>query len=294
MLRLDRITTLYFFGLLRRNSRPSGLPILMYHGITDAAESKGRPYYWTNTAPRLFREHMQFLKEQGYSTIHLHAAARRIRNQYRTDEKVAVITFDDGYENFYKEAFPVLNRLGFTADVFLPTASIGDTNLKFNGMKCLTWSQVRELKQAGISFGSHSATHPVLTRLSAGQVRNEVRASKDIIEQKLGCVADTFSYPYAFPAASPAFIADLRDLLCEAGYQSGVTTTIGTADHSCDPYFLKRLPVNSGDDLAFFKAKLGGAYNWLQVLQKTHKRRAGRAASRRSISGAERQEPANS
>jgi len=267
--RFDRLATLYFFCPLQRYALAgeSGIPILMYHSISEVTEERAHPYYWTATTPAIFADHMRHLHEQNYKTVSLQEAVNRIETPGGKREKLAVLTFDDGYQDFYTHAFPALNRYGFSATVFLPTAYIGETSRSFKGTDCLTWNQVRDLGKAGIHFGSHTVTHPQLRTLRAEAIRDEVRCSKETIEEKLGHRVLSFAYPYALPETDRAFRRELRGILAEAGYEAGVSTTIGTADQTGDRFFLKRLPANSADDRRLFDAKLAGAYDWLHTLQ---------------------------
>lgn len=211
---------------------------------------------------------MQHLHDSGYTTISLADVAGVLREPDREQEsKSVVITFDDGYRDFYSQAFPELSRHGFTATVFLPTAFIGDGAISFKGKRCLTWAEVRELKQHGIDFGSHTVTHPQLRQLSAPDIRREVTDSRQTIEEKLGGAVDSFAYPYAFPQADSDFTKRLRDGLRQAGYKNGVCTIVGRANRTSEPLFMERLPVNSCDDIALFAAKLGGAYDWVAKSQ---------------------------
>jgi peptidoglycan/xylan/chitin deacetylase (PgdA/CDA1 family) len=283
VLRIDRLTTLYVVDpILRRTSasRPS-ISILMYHSIADEDEAGIHPYYRTATAPSVFAAQMESLRQAGFSVIGLGEAIRRCNKP--DAEKSVVISFDDGYRNFYANAFPVLDRYGFTATMFLPTAYIGESNLTFKGKECLSWGEVRELRKHGISFGSHTVTHPQLHDCNASSIRNEILASKQAIEQKLGCAVQSFSYPFAFPETDNSFKARLRDELRHAGYENGVCTTVGHPSPASDPYFLRRLPVNSDDDPQLFLAKLAGSYDWLakpQYLVKMAKRWASPGSSR--------------
>jgi peptidoglycan/xylan/chitin deacetylase (PgdA/CDA1 family) len=272
--RADRIATLYLFHPLQRFLRrqPAGIPILMYHSISENSEVHRSAYFHTCTAPQVFREHIELLARDGYKTIGLGEAVRKLEEGTRTTEKLVVLTFDDGYEDLYTEAFPILSAHGYTATVFLPTAFIGDSPRQFNGATCLTWGQVRELKSAGIEFGSHTVTHPQLTTLPAAEVQRELRSSKLEIQDRLGAQVASFSYPYAFPEPDRAFRKSLRDMLIQAGYENGVSTVVGTTDSLSDPLFLERIPVNSSDDAAFFTAKLLGGYDWLHALQLASKR----------------------
>ncbi len=266
--RADRLATVYFFHPLRKlRAQGKRIPILMYHSISDRDDSARHPYYRTVTAPRVFARHLKFLHDRGYRTISLNDAVRLLREPDADVQNTVVITFDDGFLDFYTHAFPLLNIYGFSATMFLPTAYIDHTVQKFKGVKCLTWSQVRELRKAGVEFGSHTVTHPQLRSVSTEQMRVEVGRSKDDIEEKLGERVEAFAYPYAFPETDATFVEILRDSLQENEYGSGVTTVIGRANRSDNPFFMKRLPVNSADDVLFLQAKLEGGYDWLRTVQ---------------------------
>jgi peptidoglycan/xylan/chitin deacetylase (PgdA/CDA1 family) len=275
--RLDRLATLYLASPYRRlmsSSEPT-VPILMYHSITHDVQSRAHPYYRTTTSPAMFAAQLKSLKTQGYASCTLGQAVRQLESKFESKKSTAaksvVLTFDDGFRNFYRNAFPLLNEYGFSATMFLPTAYIGDAPVAFKGEDCLTWAEVRELKQHGIDFGSHTVTHPRLRELSSSAINDEIVNSKEAIEQKLSCVIESFSYPYAFPKTDRDFTRVLRSLLQEAGYINGVSTIVGRANRRSERLFLERLPVNSCDDTALFQAKLEGAYDWLEALQNVAK-----------------------
>jgi len=263
-LRIDRLTTIYVVDpIVRRASAgKASLSILMYHSIADEDEAGVHPYYRTATAPPVFAAQMESLHQAGYSVVGLGEAIRR-SSELGSAKRSVVITFDDGFRNFYTNAFPVLNRYGFTATMFLPTAHIGESQLSFKGKECLTWSEVRDLTKHGFSFGSHTVTHPQLHDCDANSIKQEIVGSKQAIEQKLGCAVQSFSYPYAFPETDASFKQRLREELRQAGYENGVCTTVGRPGPDSDPFFLRRLPVNSDDDPRLFMAKLAGSYDWL-------------------------------
>ncbi len=174
--RLDRFATLYVVSpFQRRAPKPtSSIPILMYHSISADAETGVRPYYRTSTSRQLFASQMKCLHENGYRTVSLAEVASQLQKPGFSDDKRIVITFDDGYNDFYCGAFPLLSRFGFSATVFLPTAFIGNTPLQFKGRDCLTWAEVRELSRHGVLFGSHTVTHPQLCKLDWGTIQTEI------------------------------------------------------------------------------------------------------------------------
>ena len=250
------------------------VPILMYHGITDDPEEGVSPYYRVNTSPRRFREHMKFLSDQGYGAMSLDQLVSVLQSRVPTggsDVKTrlgstarpVIITFDDGFQDFYTEAAPILGEFHFGAIVFLPSSLISGSPGKLKERQCMNWNEVRELRALGFEFGSHTVTHPVLADLPWNLVAQELRDSKAAIEERLGEAITAFAYPYAFPQADKRWVARISDLVREAGYQCNVTTSIGRARRSDNPFLLKRLPVNDCDDLELFSAKLEGAYDWM-------------------------------
>jgi peptidoglycan/xylan/chitin deacetylase (PgdA/CDA1 family) len=169
----------------------------------------------------------------------------------------------------------VLQRHGFNATMYLPTAFIGDGRRQFKGRDCLTWTEVAELHRAGFEFGSHTVTHPRLVDLPWNQIRDELAESKRAIELRLNTSVTTFAYPYAFPQHQRRFACDFRDALRACGYRTAVTTRIGHVAAGDDLLSLRRLPANSADDPALFRAKLQGFYNWMagpQLAAKTLRR----------------------
>lgn len=290
MLRLDRFPTVYFgypFKQALSNVRYACVPILMYHGVREQLDG-WNPYYETRTSPAVFAAHMKFLREKNYKAINLSdlislsASGSSLVSRHASHGPFVAITFDDGYQDFYTHAFPILRTYGFTATVFLPTARIQDQRKRVNGNEYLTWAEVRELHQAGITMGSHTISHPELKRLPTWKIEHELGESKRTIEDKLGASVKSFAYPYAFPEGNRPFSKLLEELLESHGYENGVTTIIGMAGPRSHRYFLPRLPVNNWDDEKFFRAKLAGGYDWLHVPQLVAKKVIGAIAGRRT------------
>jgi len=238
----------------------------MYHSISNSIQNGIHPYYDIVTTPEVFDMHMRMLSENGYKVVNLEKIPSIFENRMLT-EKVVAITFDDGYQDFYTNAFPLLKKYGFTADVFLPTAFIGEKRREFNSRKCLTWDEVRELSNAGICFGSHTVYHKKFNELSQKEIEHELKTSKEIIESNISKPVVSFSHPFKFPEQNQQYLLTLSELLKKNGYYVGVSTRIGATFMGDKYYFMRRIPVNRHDDLNFFKAKLVGGYNWLYFLQ---------------------------
>ncbi len=283
--RFDRLLTLNFSRPLGLGRAAGRLPILMYHSISDKAEAGLSPYYRTATSPERFREQMQWLKVNGCCGVTLSEGLSWLENKSgkpkaesrnpdsaTLNHQPVAITFDDGYRDFYTAALPVLRQHHFGATMFLPTAYIGPEPREFKGHACMTWDEVREAQRAGIEFGSHTVNHPKLYDLDLPRLRAELQESRATLERELDRPVRSFAYPYAFPSADRAFVNVFVETLKACGYASNVTTKIGLAQKNDDPFTLKRLPINSADDEAFFLAKLAGAYDWLAWPQETFKK----------------------
>lgn len=274
-IRADRILTLSVVARMRSvaSNATNSLPILMYHSIARDLDDTLRPYYRTVTSPSSFAQHIEVLREDGYEAITLTEAIGLLKSSVsgksHFSRKVA-ITFDDGFEDFHTDAFPVLERAGFKATVFLATAFIGKPFI--NGRKCLGSAQVRALSDMGIEFGSHSVSHRRLNEISLNELGAELSDSKAAIEDFTGKEVTLFSYPFRFPEEDRQFTTMLSKLLDERGYLGGVTTAIGRSTIEDDTRFLPRLPVNDCDDALLLRAKLAGHYDWMRTGQRIVKR----------------------
>lgn len=275
-MRMDRWLTLSVVAPLSGvlpSSRGPAVPILMYHSIADDTDDTVHPYFRTVTTPASFARQIAFLQQDGYDAVTLSEATRMLQDPADTKAsrtKKVVLTFDDGFRDFYTAAYPILERAGFSATVFLASDYIGKRFL--TGRDCLSSLQVNELSKKGIEFGSHSVSHRRLVDLPPEELVEEVTGSKQAIQDITGKEVTLFSYPYRFPEEDLAFTRALGALLDESGYRAGVTTAIGRSRSKDDRRFLPRLPMNNCDDTRLLRAKLDGHYDWLRTGQLMRKK----------------------
>ncbi len=174
---------------------PYRLPILTYHSL-DTSRSV------ISTSPSSFRRQMQWLHQQGFQTLSLAEAAKLVRIGQPFRERTCVVTFDDGYETVYREAFPILQEMGFTATVFLITGYCGKQNSwpghvsPVGEQSLLCWTQIEEMARHHIEFGSHTVTHPDLACLTHREAEREMQDSKQMIQERIGRGVEVFAYPY--------------------------------------------------------------------------------------------------
>lgn len=255
-----------------RGERRDWMPVLMLHSVSTRMERRRHPYFRTTIGPGEFEAQLRMLRANGYQSVTLRQilAGAWTRVQ-RRGHKPVLITFDDGFRDFFTSAAPLLAKWGFSAVIFLPSDLIDGSGKSFQDQACMNWNEVRELCDAGFEFGSHTASHAVLVELDLTRIEYELAHSKARIEQETGREVIAFAYPYAFPQVAKRFLRDLERLLLSCGYRLGFTTVIGGLTARTHPLFIPRLPINGCDDPDLFAAKLNGAYNWLSLLQLGHK-----------------------
>lgn len=220
------------------------VPIIMYHQVTYT----DRPQ--TNwVSPENFEWQMAYLKDHGYNVIRLHELVEAIEEGRSLPRKTAVITFDDGYENNYTQAFKILKKYHFPAIIFVPSDRV-------NTEHYLTWEQIKEMIAAGIDIGSHTRTEAYLPDLMVERQRNEIQASKDILEQNLGITVEYFAYPIG------GFSDGIKEIVKNAGYKAACTTNRGYDRFNKDLYELNRIRFSDKDIRKdYLWIKLSGYYN---------------------------------
>lgn len=231
-----------------------GVRILNYHHVEKAG-------FWESASGvsfKAFAEQMKYLYQNGYTSIY----PEDILKEAALPEKPIVITFDDGYEDNYQFALPVLKKFGLVAVVFLITDFVDGV---YQSARMLTWSQVKEMKECGIRFGSHTKTHRVLTQLTEEDIRRELWESKILIEDKL-CESTTyFCYPNGM------FNSRIKELVKESGYLTTCSTLPGESTKKTDPYLLRRTWISPNDNLFDFKKKLDGAFDFFYRILESKK-----------------------
>ena len=213
------------------------VPILMYHHIRQSQANDNKIEKGLDVSPNSFEAQMKYLSQKGYQTILLkelftHQGGRAV-----------VITFDDGYKDVIEQGFDILQKYHFKAVVFIIVDKVGQPGY-------LTWEDVARLKSAGWEIGSHTLTHPDLTKLNKEKAKKEIQESKTVLENRLHAPVVSFSYP------AGRFNQRIVTLVQQAGYQEAVTTRFAPEEKSQERYQLPRVRVSGSDSLASFTKKL--------------------------------------
>ena len=177
--------------------------VLVYHGLITTRSAPTREgKYWVSAAE--FRRQLLYVRESAHRSVPLDCFWEGSGDAGGGD---VVFTFDDGRSSDYEIAYPLLAEAGIAACFFLNTANIGATGY-------LTWEQAREMHAAGMAFQSHSHDHVYLTRLSRRGLENQLRRSKETIEERLGHAVTFLAAPYG------EIDAAVRDGAFGMGYQA--------------------------------------------------------------------------
>jgi peptidoglycan/xylan/chitin deacetylase (PgdA/CDA1 family) len=189
------------------------LPILAYRRISpDGLEA---------ITPQVFEQQLQNIKQHGYYSASWEDWQRAKQAKTPLPGKAVLMTFDGGYLDFFQYVWPLLKRFDFTATVFLVAESIGKTNswekAEFEEVQLMGWPEILQLRDAGIEFGSMSATHQPLTALSPTEIVREAAKSRAILEQGLEKSVKCFAYPYG------DFDPIVAHLIGASGYTFGVS-----------------------------------------------------------------------
>ena len=180
---------LTWFGIdtgeaLAASDRIATVPILLYHSIPNNSAPSER--YSVSVAR--FDKQMKLLKDYGYSTITIQQLVNHIKSGHVLPARPIVISFDDGYENIFDNAFPIMERYGFTGTVYIVA-----NRLRSDGF--LDQGQLKEMVTSGWEVGSHGMTHTELTQ-NHDLVRTEILQSRLDLNDALGIKVFSFAYPF--------------------------------------------------------------------------------------------------
>jgi Predicted xylanase/chitin deacetylase len=232
----------------RNKTNKKGLTILTYHSISNEIEPD------ETVTPEEFEKQLQYIKEN-YKVVSLEEAVEYIQTDIEKIAGSIVITFDDGYRDNYRYAYPLLNKHNFPATIFLVSDFINDKEGKY-----LSQSQINEMKSNNISFGSHTVSHRILTGLRSEEIIREIRGSKDILESQLDQKINSFAYPVG---TMVDFNDEIIKTVKASKYAYACSNVYGINGNNTDIFALKRIGIETTDNFFIFKKKLDGALNIL-------------------------------
>jgi peptidoglycan/xylan/chitin deacetylase (PgdA/CDA1 family) len=246
------------------------LPILCYHHIGFPGAPLGHRQLALSV--KRFGQQMDYLRDAGYRCVSLSAAEPVLRGDASAAGRLAVLTFDDGYRDFYECALPVLRQHGFGATVFVVTDQVGHVSRWDEGWEAplMDWTELRELTTQGIEIGSHTKSHPRLTQIPSERAATELQASRCELEQHLGISAPTLAYPFG------DWDARIENLARAAGYRLACGIVRGNRHAPAEFHRLKRVPVAEENDPSQFQRRLSSIYDFTCRLRRFTRKLAAR------------------
>lgn len=224
---------LIFFTGTALAAYQNGIPVLLYHHIERVPGEDPE----LGVSPAAFDAQLAKLKAAGFTTISLDDFyAYMLHLPVKLPEKPLLITFDDGYEDNYTEAAPLLQKYGFQAVLFMVGVNVDRPDR-------LSAAQIRDMNKQGWNIAAHTMTHPDLTRLDKNSLAWELGGSKRTIERLTRQTAGFLAYPGGF------YDLPVYQATQAAGYQGAFTVLTGLNNPDRDNlYLLRRIPIFKSTD----------------------------------------------
>jgi len=235
-------------GVTPAEGNPSKIKVLMYHRVVDSVGlSEEYPEMCIHVDK--FRRHLSLLDRWGVTAITFNDYRLFLAGEINLPKRPVVLSFDDGYEDNFQNAFPALQDHGMKAVFFV----LGDRQIKANTWDAdssmplgplMTEEQILELHRAGFEIGSHSLSHPELSHLQRETAWEEISRSRQLLEILLNAEVGTFAFPYGLANSTT------KKMVIDAGYSLGCATYSGPPLFGTDPFEIRRTLI-TGDTDAF-------------------------------------------
>ena len=216
------------------------IPILLYHHVHPDPPSLN---YWIDTEN--FEDQMRILSDLGHHTVTPTQLRQAILKGLQLPLKPVIITFDDGNEDNYEYAFPIMQKFGFIGTAYIVANRLGADGF-------LSTEQLKEMAAAGWEIGSHSMTHADLADATATKLREELLDSRLRLEREIGVEVRSFSYPFG------SFVSTLGSKVENYGYRTAMGLGKKTLHDLNTIYYLDRITIHGTVTLEEFITLFNG------------------------------------
>jgi peptidoglycan/xylan/chitin deacetylase (PgdA/CDA1 family) len=214
----------------------------MYHYIRDYNTPKDPTGNQLSVSITNFDQQMGYLASHGYTPVSLDTLTGIFSKQIAPPAKPVVLTFDDGYVDFYANAYPILKKYGFHATSFVITGFVGKPAY-------LSWNNIKEMQNSGlINFESHTVNHAYLPSLSYANILKEIQESKNTLQAETGYPVNFIAYP------SGGSNSRVWTAVRHVGYVGGLGTWPGKASYTS--VNMPRVRISGSDSLQSFAKKV--------------------------------------
>gem|GEM_PF-1078709 len=221
------------------------VPILMYHYIRVNPFPQDQAGFALSVTPTAFHSQMHYLTANHFNVISLGRAVTAIRAHQALPFRPVVLTFDDGYADFYNTAIPELRRWGYTATDYVIPGFVGHPSF-------MNWSEVVRADALGFTIGAHTMHHVPLASVGAASAVSEMSQSKSVLQGMLRHSVSEFAYPFG------SFNSYLASQARGMGFESATTTVPGAWHQPGDLWMLSRQRIGGYTALSDFARQVGG------------------------------------
>lgn len=238
----------------------NGFRVLLYHSVTEKLVENE---WEENTIPKeLLDRQMKYLADKKYNIMNCKKAIRYAKEDREFPAKTIVISFDDGYKNFYTNALPILKKYNFCATLFLGVNLLCDYS---NDAQYLSRQEIMNIKKTGlIDFGCHGITHRILSTLDEEELNGEIVGAKQKLEDLTESKIALFAYPFGHSAS---YNTNVIEKIKSAGFIGAFTTIFGLNDFRRNHFLLRRNRISWIDELNEFEKHLNGSYDWCALCE---------------------------
>ena len=229
------------------------IKILMYHRVTEN-ENLCRSH-WTYVSSAQLHKQLLLLDRLGFTPITFNDYLLYMNGELSLPRKPIILTFDDGYEDVYRIAFPMLKEFGMKAVLFVLGDRLITTDLWNNGdgtvpSRLINEEQIADMYESGFEIGSHTMTHPKLTLMPSNVAWEEISVSRQQLEFIIKSAVKSFSYPYG------AVNSSIKRLVIRAGYSFACGVFTGHPRFGTDKFDFRRIAISNTTNSINFAAKI--------------------------------------
>ena len=211
-----------------------GVPVLNYHQINN------QDYNMLTLSDTEFEAQMNYLHRHGYTAISPDQLVDYLQYGKNLPPNPVLITLDDGYADNYRVAYPILQKYHYTATIFLITDFVSHYG------KYLTWDQIKEMSDNGLTFEDHTLSHISLPKASDEEISKQLVKSKQALEWRIGKKVEYLAYP------GGDYDQRVIQLTKAAGYRAAFTVNFGRDMENSTLYTLNRIPIFGAGSHTFF------------------------------------------
>ncbi|MDR0200314.1 MAG: polysaccharide deacetylase family protein [Streptococcaceae bacterium] len=227
------------YGWLKTAGKPNELPILMFHYVAEETDNNQPAWNSNYITPESLSAICEALVANGYTTLTADQAVAVLTGNLKPSNKMVWLTFDDGHENNYTNAYPILKKYGIHASFGMVTATL--PSYKGTDTTYISYSQMLKMQGSGlISFTSHTETHPDLSTLALSDEQEQLTGSKKLLDNLLHQNTQVLVYP------SGKFDSETEKLAKEAGYKVALEEGEDMAVGSGNLFEVPRYRISTG------------------------------------------------